>query len=666
MKYVIFLISTFFLLAQASAQKNFKIEEHIDRIVRHGDEVSNENYYNTLLFYFENPIDLNKASPVQLEQLGILATEQIEAIIKHRQATGDFMSTNELQSITALSLDDIRRVVPFLTVGRDNSLKSAFAGLTNKKLSYITTDYSRVSELARGYLEDIYAGSPEKAQLRVRLRNPGKLSLGLTAQKDAGEPWVFPRTGMPDFLSGHIFLENQQRLNQLVLGDYRLQFGQGLVLGSGFMTGKNVETVRSVRQTTLGVMPYNSISESGFFRGIATNIKVTNQLSTSFFYSNRNLDGTLRTIDFRPAISAVRTSGFHRTASELEARNALNEQVWGIATTYRRSNLLLGGLAINTLFDLPIQPTNYAGNLHKFTGRRLTNFSVFGEYQLENIGIFGEVAQTTGAGRGISLGIISSISRFISLSVAYRDLASDFHSLYGYTFAERSTLANERGFYWGLKIYPLRRFTISAYYDMYTFPWITGTTSRPVSGTDYLIRGEFKLSKDKIFFLQVRSEQSEFDKKGVVSPQSVPFTLTKSILNFDYGLEQSISYRTRIQYNRYNEEILSHGWLIYQDINYSNMRWGITGRVLFFDTDSYSARQYVYEKDMLFTFNTRGFSGRGLNYYLILKVKPSKNLSLRAKWSFTEYLDQNSIGSGYDLIDGNTKTQLSAQLYYRF
>ena len=105
---------------------------------------------------------------------------------------------------------------------------------------------------------------------------------------------------------------------------------------------------------------------------------------------------------------------------------------------------------------------------------------------------------------------------------------------------------------------------------------------------------------------------------------------------------------------------------MYQDINYSLMKFGITGRILLFDTESYPARQYAYEKDMLFTHNTRVFNGKGLSYYIIMKLKPTRGLSLRLKWSYIEYANQHEIGSGNDLIVGDHKTKITGQLHYTF
>jgi hypothetical protein len=201
---------------------------------------------------------------------------------------------------------------------------------------------------------------------------------------------------------------------------------------------------------------------------------------------------------------------------------------------------------------------------------------------------------------------------------------------------------------------------------MYQFPWITFTTAAPANGSDYLVRLEYEVNERARMFMQLRNENAQFKENTGNTYTNQPSRLLKSIINFDYNLENPLTFRSRIQFNRFTEVSSENGWLIYQDINYSRMKFAVTGRILFFDTESYTSRQYAYEKDMLFTFNTRVFNGRGLSYYIIVKLKPTRGLSLRLKWSYIEYANQLEIGSGNDLILGNHKSQITGQLHYSF
>ncbi len=74
----------------------------------------------------------------------------------------------------------------------------------------------------------------------------------------------------------------------------------------------------------------------------------------------------------------------------------------------------------------------------------------------------------------------------------------------------------------------------------------------------------------------------------------------------------------------------------------------------------------MFEKGILFSFNTPQFSGKGVRYYFIAKYSLLKALTLRAKWSQTIYYDRTLIGSGLSQISGNKRSQITVQLKYDF
>lgn len=646
------------------SQSRLDIEEHINKIISQGDDTNNSRYYDLLVYYLENPIDLNKANANELMLLDLLSKEQVDQILNHRVATGSFDNIYELQAIESLSTADIRLIMPFIIIVEDYNLLESFKAIGGSGNSYLASSYSRLLEQARGFSEGVYLGSPDKAQFRLRLRNPGKLSIGLAAQKDPGEPWLHDtQVKQPDYLTGHIYLEKHGRVKQLAVGDYRMQFGQGLLLGAGFMAGKNVETVTSVKQSTLGVLPYSSVAEDKFFRGAGLNIEIVRGLDVAMFYSYKYLDATISSDD-PTIVSSIRSGGFHRTSSEINSRNSLQEKAWGAAINYSGSALSMGVLMLSNRFDKNIIPADQLYNHHKFSGNHVTNLSWFGEYRFNSFTWFGEIAKSIDAGWGINSGLIGQVSRYAGLSLSLRLLEKDFYSFYGQSFTERSSLGNENGIYWGIKLYPGRKVTISSYYDIYSFPWLISSTSAPAHGRDMMARVEYQFSKTNKAFVQARSEIVETSINHTPIDQIAENKILKTIINFDYSSSANLSFRSRVQYNIFNKN--EAGFLALQDINYSNLMFGLSGRVLLFDTDSYATRQYVYEKDMLYSFTTRAFYGRGISYYLLIKYKPLRALSMRGKISYTEYIGVSEIGSGNNLIEGNTRTQISFQLHYKF
>lgn len=58
------------------------------------------------------------------------------------------------------------------------------------------------------------------------------------------------------------------KIRALAIGDYQVQFGQGLVAWNGISLGKSTE-VHQIYRRGLGLRPYSSAGESGFNRGVA-------------------------------------------------------------------------------------------------------------------------------------------------------------------------------------------------------------------------------------------------------------------------------------------------------------------------------------------------------------------------------------------------------------
>ena len=99
------------------------------------------------------------------------------------------------------------------------------------------------SEEDQGFL-----GDPYKYLMRYRITRYGDYSMGFTFEKDAGEVIEMNAANKQlgfDFASAHLYRENIGLMDKLALGDFRMQFGQGLIFASGFGTGKSAQTILS-------------------------------------------------------------------------------------------------------------------------------------------------------------------------------------------------------------------------------------------------------------------------------------------------------------------------------------------------------------------------------------------------------------------------------------
>ena len=642
------------------------IEEHLDRILlSKGEEADNQSYYELLVQFYNNPIAINSCTSSDLMVLELLSSTQVQDLIAYRTEHGAFNNKYDLLSVASLSVEDIKRILPFLSLNKPISLSTVLKKTLSANNNYALVSGSRTLELSDGFLSNKFYGDPYQYNLRLKFVNPGHTSLGITLQKDAGELLIRNDSLYkgPDFYSFHYYIQNQGRIKQLALGDFKLQFGQGLLLGAGFLVGKNASSITSI-QTTLKVQPYTSLTEFRFFRGIGTTINLAPRLELSLFYSNKRKDASINNLELN--ITSLRTNGLHRTRSEIAAQNSIREEVAGAAFTYSTKLVELGVIGLYNKFDIPFNPTPTLANLYRFRGQENFNISAFGRYYYKNITIYGELAHTLHNGSAINAGIIASLSKAIDFSFQYRYLDPDFYSFYGVNFAESTTLANERGAYWGLNIKITPSFSVMGYYDMYKFPWIKSTIPQPSTGNDGLFRLTYKLRKTALFYTQIQSEQKDRSITNAVVKEASPHRLVKYILNLDYNLESNITFRSRLQWTKSYFTQTEVGLLIYQDVNIKLKNVSLSGRYAIFDTDGFLPRQYMFEKGVLYSFNTPQFSGEGVRYYITAKYSPAKNIAIRLKWSQTIYYDRTIIGSGLSELAGNKNSQLTLQVKFDF
>jgi len=91
-------------------------------------------------------------------------------------------------------------------------------------------------------------------------------------EKDAGEQFSGSSHTGYDFYSFHAQLNDIGKVKTIVAGDFRANYGQGLVLGSGFGMGKS-SYVLKVNSHGTGLKKYSSTSESNFFRGAGATMR---------------------------------------------------------------------------------------------------------------------------------------------------------------------------------------------------------------------------------------------------------------------------------------------------------------------------------------------------------------------------------------------------------
>lgn len=664
-----FFIAFFSSLAfsQEVPRPEIDLDEFIQKLsATQQDDVNYEDLYESLLQFYLNPLDVNKATGSELRNLNLLSEIQVNNLISHIQNSGALVSLYELQGIEGFDQNTIQALVPFVQI--TNSLASKdVTGVFNRATDhFLVLRMEQTLEKAKGFTNNKYLGSPQKVYARYRLQHPKDFSLGVIVEKDAGEP------KLADYVTAHFLLQNKGIFKNIIVGDYQLQFGQGLICSGGYAAGKGGEPIYTSRRSDLGIRPHNSVLEGGFFRGAAATIQKRNFDITSFAsFAGRDASSNTDLSDDEDQIfSSLLIAGLHRTQSEIDKKKILKELNLGLNTKWNFANGHIGITALATNYDANVTRTSRSYTAFEFSGEQNFVFGPNFSYSWENFNFFGEAARSSSGGIGATGGFVAALSPTVEWAVNFRNYDKDFHSFYSNSFGEGSRTINERGIYTGIKYSPSRKVTVAAFYDKFTFPWARYLVDAPSQGYDYLLRFTYKPSKKASFYAQIHTEQKQRNAPNNDTPSDYLINARRSnaLANIDIQVLKNWKSQTRLQRNTfiYEGQSSSQGFAIIQDVEGNFGKLQLKTRFAYFDTDDYNSRVYAYENDVLYAVSFPAYFGRGTRVYLVSRYGISRKIDLWFRLARTSLTDRETISSGNNEIDAPHKTDIKLQLKYKF
>lgn len=665
----IMLIFTELSIAQTPKKPEINLDEFIQKLQPIQQENANyEDLYESLYQLYQNPIDLNRATYEDLASMYILSELQINSILDYRQKNGSFLSLYELQAVPNFDLDAIRQILPFVEV-RDRLSKNSFLGIYGRATEhYVVLRADQILEQSKGFENGNYLGSPQRTYLRYRLSHPKDFSLNFIAEKDAGEQSYL------DFYTFHLQLKNKGNWKNITLGDYQVQIGQGLITSAGFYIGKGGEPITTARRSNIGIKPYGSLLEGGFFRGGAATYQFKNIEITGFAaYNKRDANVSETTGEREEYFSSILTTGFHRTENEIAKKNQIQEQNIGINAVYHLKNGQIGLTALHTNFDATLQRSPQLYNKFEFSGKQNTVIGSNFTYNWQNINFFGEAARSSSGGIGAVGGLIAALSKQVEFALNLRHYDKNFHSFYGNAFAEGSRSINEKGIYWGLKYTPRKGLIFSAFYDRFKSDWLRYLVDAPSQGFDYLFRFTYQPNKKITFYTQFHEEHKQRNlPNNTTKTDILTNTIRQNLIaNFEYALNRTFKVQSRVQLNtfQYQNASKSNGYALMQDIEGNIKKLQLKGRIAYFNTQDYDTRVYAFENDVLYAVSFPAYYGKGFRTYLIARYGISRNLDLWIRIARTQIQPneaRDNIGSGNDELSVPHQTQAKLQVRYRF
>jgi len=696
-KYCMLLLGLFLIVAwpfELFAQRDTIIspgitdadEQLIEDFIQSTDEEGDFDFNTAFELSRSRPLNLNKASREDLETMGLLTPIQVNDFMNHRKKFGDLIAIFELQTIASFDLETIQRIRPFVSTysGVDDYQIPITKMLVNGS-NELYLRWSRVLEEQKGYtpLEDgqtgsRYLGDQNKVYLRYRHFYQNRLSFGFTAEKDAGEEFFkgSNKQGF-DFYSAHLYLNNYSKvIKSVALGDYKLSMGQGLIRYSGFGAGKS-SYVTSIKRNAQALNRYSSVNESLFMRGAAATFGLGEHIELTGFVSRRKRDANINaidTLDFADTdeFSSLQISGLHRTSSEIEDENAIQQTSYGGILKYKTDK---GYIALNVLqerFNKKLQRNPQPYNRFYFNGDRLLNASLDYNYRYQNINFFGETAWSDNHELATLNGLLIGLDRHAEVALLHRYFSKAYQAIDANPFAEKRGGRNEQGTYIGLNLRPGRHWKVNTYVDAYRHPWLLFDADAPSKGIDYLFKVTYWQKRRMEAYIQLRSETKTVNNTSTddkIDPLT-EFQIFRMRFHIANKVSKTIELRSRAYWGfaQRGDAPRQKGFAAYQDVIFKPMGFPIslTTRFAIFNTDGYAIRFYAFENNLLYTFSIPAYYNKGTRYYLNLRYRGIRNMTIEMRYARTYWANQETFGSGLEEINGQNRSELSAQIKVKF
>ena len=627
------------------------------------DELSAENL-ELLQELADHPIDLNRATRDELERLPFLSAQQVMDFMEYRDRYGPLRSMGEIRMIRSMDYQQVQLLPCFSFVGevadtlRFPRLRSIVRHGRNELTGSLHYPLYTRKGNRNGYL-----GYKLSHWLRYEFSYGKYVRLGLLGAQDSGEPFFSNRNRWGyDVYTYYFQIRQLGRLDQLVVGKYKLSTGMGLVLNNSFSLGK-LSILQNLGRQSYVIRPHASRSEADYFQGAAATVRLARRLQLTLFGSYRPIDGTLNTDS---SVATLITSGYHRTPKEMEKKYNTHQAAAGAHVAFRYKALHLGLTGTYTHLDRKLSPdTATLYRRHYARGNNFVNASADYRFTYRSLSFSGETAINRGGAIATINALSLQPSSSWSIVALQRFYSYRYTTLHGHAFSEGGHVQNESGLYLGGTWQPLVRLRLKAYADLAYFPWPRYRVSQSSLVQDYLMEAAYQPASRWTVKGRYRLHLRQIDRTGAKPKVLRRNDNHHALLAVNYA-DKAWNSTTQADYIQAVGDSISHGWMVSERLSWQHKWWQLHLTAAYFDTQGYDSRIYAFERQLPHNFSFPMYYGRGLHLALVTRANVGRWLQIDAKLSFTRYFDRSTLGSGLQQVDGPSLTDLSLQARWRF
>ena len=599
--------------------------------------------YSELLYdLYEDPVMVNSASEDELSRLFFLTDFQVKSLADYIHSSGSILSLFELTNIPGFDQGTAEMMIPFITLDLKPDTRLFSSHWRNTLITNLTIKPDKGDTISQG--------SQWRSLTKYKFIF-GSFSGGFTAEKDPGEKILYGSPPLPDFLSTYLAYTGRGLIRKIIVGDYAARFGQGTSINSGNRTVLSI-TAPGYMSSRDEIKPYTSTDENIFFRGLATEFAIKN-LEITLFYSRNRTDASVVLLPGSTDgyIKSFYKSGIHSTSSLLEKKDAVRETSAGANINYNFRNLRIGMTWANTRFSLPVKrDITDPETILNFQGDNNNIYTINYNTLIKKILLFGEMSLNNSNRYAIVQGLSLRPSDRLTINFLYRNYDAGYNSIHGKGPGNNSLTGNEHGILAGFTFEAAKHLFISAGTDICYFPWLKYRCSSPSMGTRREIRVQYIPSGKVTIEALYNSRLSETDNSesgGIPQLKTITGNTFKTSLSFT--LQDNLRLTTRVGY-REVAPTGSKGMVLSQDMVFKFRKIPLTVwmRYCIFNTESWDARLYIYENDLLYSFSIPALSGSGSRSYVMFKLDIGDFAELRIKYGITTLTDSSYISENKD------------------
>lgn len=522
-------------------------------------------YYEELL---RQPLNINAATRLQLEETGLLTLFQVESLLAWRERYGAIRSLTEWALVEGFSPESVDPLQPFFSIGEPAARQRTAQTYTAKARKKWRQEGFSVTAKAQ------YESQP--------------LSLAAVLDND-------PKERFPDFVA------LSARYKDWYAGDFTARFGQGLVLWKSFALNAFGAPSAASRRGG-GLQTYHSTDESSFFRGLGWTHSFGAVTATAFVSYNavdaRIVDGKY---------TSIGTDGLHATEAERAKRHAMHEWTAGAHTSVDLGRWRLGITGVAYRYD-------------KANGRKVQDYNRFQQYDgwwgnlgfdwygsLGSVRLFGEAAVDAHRAPAVVAGVLWSPSFGFETSLTLRSYAPAYIATHAGAWSSISSVSNQIGAAYAVQVIQ-GRWTVRANADVAWYPW---KRYRQEAGTWGW--------KGRVQFIRSFPGGTECEAQLLWSNR----LKGRMRVTIPLGSRWQVSLRTDA--NR-------GGAAGYADVRWQpGRRWDFSARVTLWQTEDWDARISFYERGVPQSFLVENYAGKGIGAYLVAKYAPTRTVEMWVK-----------------------------------